>query len=381
MLSTNRMEISVVSGSHGNAVQDAVARFAARELAAWRDRPASIPGDGDFAAVVAAAGEAGLLAHDGIAGRWWDTGDASDVRDSDVRDACAIADILGSHHAGIAFHLHRLALGEWLQARLGLDGQGVRALPWLPDGHALSATAFARFLARGTLLPAGAALLPVPGAALRWQAAPVWDALLVPVPTDAAICWHRLPRNAWAVDAGPGHGLDGTLAHRAQVPDPQVAPAASLSGDAAAQLFIELLGRDAMGLVAIALGVTRRAWALARTQAETRVQGGKRIQEHAAVQALLADAQVAVECTQALLSSFAAPPDTLADLSRFYAQRLVAHELLCRGANAALQVFGGMGYMRDIGLERAVRDNNQLRVTAGAPGDLKLFITRAELQS
>lgn len=376
MLSRIRAEVSAMGGADSNPVREAVERFAARQLAVWRDRPAEVPQDDDIVAVVDEAGEAGLLARGGVAGHWWNTGDGIEAR-----DACAMLDTLGSHHAGIAFHLHRLALGEWLQARLGIDGQDARVLPWLPDGHALSATAFARFLARGTLLPVDAALLPGPGAALRWQAAPVWDALLVPVQTDAAVSWHLVPHNAWVVDAGRGHGLDGTLAHRARLPDRLAAPEASLSGEDAARVFIELLGRDAMGQMAIALGVVRRAWALARTQADTRVQGGKLIREHAAVQLLLADAQSAVECTEALLLSFDVPPACLADLCRLYARRLVAHELLCRGANAALQVFGGMGYMRDVGLERAVRDNNQLRVTAGAPGDLKLFITRAEQQS
>lgn len=378
MLSTSRTEAPVVRETDGNPVREAVERFAARQLAVWRDQPARVPQDDEVAAVVAAAGEAGLLARDGVAGHWWRAGDGIDAR-----DACAMLDILGGHHAGLAFHLHRLALGEWLQARLGLEvgGRDVRVLPWLPDGHVLSSTAFVRFLARGVPLPVDAALLPVPGAALRWQAAPVWDALLVPVQTETAVSWHRLPRNAWAVDAGHGHGLDGTLAHRALAPEVLAAAEASLSGEEAARVFIELLGRDAMGLMAIALGVVRRAGVLARNQADIRVQGGKHIREHAAVQLLLADAQAAVECSETLLSSFAAPPDALAGLRRLCAQRLVAHDLLCRGANAAMQVFGGMGYMRDVGLERAVRDNNQLRVTSGAPGDLKLFITRAEQQS
>lgn len=377
MLSMSRAEVPVAGGDEGNPVREAVARFAARQLTVWRDQPARAPQDDDVAAVVAAAGDAGLLARNGVAGHWWNAaGDGMDAG-----DACAMLETLGGHHAGLAFHLHRLALGEWLQARLAIGNRDARVLPWVPDGHVLSSTAFVRFLARGALLPVDAALLPVPGAALRWQAAPVWDVMLVPVQTDTAVTWHRLPRNAWAVDAGRGHGLDGTLAYRALAPEVLAAAEASLSGREAAGVFIELLGRDAMGLMAIALGAVRRAGVLARNQADIRVQGGKHIREHAAVQSLLADAQAAVECTETLLSSFAAPPDTLAGLRRLCAQRLVAHDLLCRGANAAMQVFGGMGYMRDVGLERTVRDNNQLRVTAGAPGDLKLFITRAEQQS
>lgn len=376
MLSVSRAGSVAGGGGHASPVCDTVERYVERQLTRWRDRPADVPGAEDVAAAVAAAGAAGLLAHDGIAGQWWAAGE-----DAGPGDCWQIPEILAAYHAGMAFHLHRLALGEWLQSRLGLGDPPGRVLPWLPDGHALSATAFARFMARGVVPAADAALLPVPGVMLRWQAAPVWDALLVPVRDAGGIRWHRVSRNAWAVTARPTHGLDGTLAHHALLADASAGSSASLDTADAAQVLIELLGRDAMALMALALGATRRALALARTQADTRVQGGRLIRDHAAVQGLLADGRIAVECTHTLLSSLATPPDCINGLRHVYAQRIVAHELLCRGANAALQVFGGMGYMRDVGLERAVRDNNQLRVTAGAPGDLKLFITRAEQQS
>ncbi|MBN1852596.1 MAG: hypothetical protein JW829_07720 [Pirellulales bacterium] len=56
------------------------------------------------------------------------------------------------------------------------------------------------------------------------------------------------------------------------------------------------------------------------------------------------------------------------------------HPLLCAAANDAMQVFGGSGYTREIGLEKIVRDCNHLRLICGTPDELLLFLSEWENQ-
>jgi len=51
---------------------------------------------------------------------------------------------------------------------------------------------------------------------------------------------------------------------------------------------------------------------------------------------------------------------------------------LAHGASAALQVFGGQGYMRDSGLEKALRDVNHLRLLGGSPSELRTCVAAWE---
>ena len=54
------------------------------------------------------------------------------------------------------------------------------------------------------------------------------------------------------------------------------------------------------------------------------------------------------------------------------------HNLLCAAANDALQVFGGLGYLPETGLEKIVRDNNHLRLLCGTSRELMLFLAEWE---
>lgn len=353
-------------------------RFAVRHLTPWRDSPEYVPSPAENEAVVESAASAGLLVGTATPGYGWL------VEDRDGLDGTlALLALLAAHHATTAFQLHRLALGEWLRVRLGAPSPARRTLLWLPTGHALAEPGFVNFLGRGIVPSPEEALLPLPGAPLVWASTPAWDQLAGPVPVGDAIRWSVLAEKPGTKEAGSPHGLDGTRQYTATLSarEPPAALCPDMPAAEAAPVMIELLGRDALGLMALAMGVVRRAGEQAREQAARRVQGGGLIRSHAAVQGLLAETRVAVISTETALKATEAPPRDLATLCRVLALRSIAHELLCRGANASMQVFGGSGYMRDMGLERAVRDCNQLRVCAGAPADLRLFIARAELPS
>ena len=49
----------------------------------------------------------------------------------------------------------------------------------------------------------------------------------------------------------------------------------------------------------------------------------------------------------------------------------------CRTKTAgACDFFGGLGYIRETGIERIVRDVNHLRLLAGTPDELLLFLSQ-----
>jgi len=128
-------------------------------------------------------------------------------------------------------------------------------------------------------------------------------------------------------------------------------------------------------LVAVGIGCLRHAHDLAREQARSRVQGGQRIEHHPAVQSLIGSADTALLATDALLGRMAEGPLRGNRIGDVFAARAEAHPLLCRGATDALQVFGGSGYMQDVGMEKALRDSQQLRLMGGTPGELERFVS------
>jgi hypothetical protein len=355
-----------ITAADAALIEDAVARFARHHLAAFHDQPLRPVTDEDLQRIVGVAVDAGLLPGDGSDGFLWNPATGSAGR---VQGAHLLA-VLAEQHAGIAFHLHRLALG----ARA--TGSTVPTICWLPGTHRLADPVLVRLLVTGTDARAAAELLPQPGAPLDACVGDAWAQWLVPA-VDArtgSLAWHRYPRGVLALSSAPLHGLAGVRRFRATLP---AGGAPRLDGADACALLAELLMLDALGLMAIALGGVRDARARAVAQAALRRQGGKRIDGHDAVQLLLATQQVAVDVIASLLATTAAAEPVATSLSRAFALRLVAHEQAVQAVNAAMQVFGGSGYMQDMGLERCVRDANQLRLAGATPDDLSLFIARA----
>lgn len=133
------------------------------------------------------------------------------------------------------------------------------------------------------------------------------------------------------------------------------------------------------GLLAIATGAVRKSYQLARDFANTRRQGGCQIVMHPAVRQLLHRAYFSANATYDRLSQLAHLSLNTKTLLATAQARAHDHRLLSQGANDALQVLGGMGYMQDLGLEKCVRDVMQLRLLAGSPMELELFCSELEL--
>jgi len=360
------------------AVAAAVQSFAAQEIAPRCARPERPPSPGEVEQVACAAREFGLLASDpDEPASLWERLDASGV----ALSTASLATLAGES-PGIAWHLHTLALGAALE----------RALGRAPSTSAVAALELAGGLGRGPLgaLLAGERLTPAARDLLGEQlaggrggcgvqAAEGWERLLAPrLSPGGAVEWLVFDRAALTLEPQHGaHGLDETVAWRVTLPDPLPPALAASPAEGAAALALGL-GLNALGALAVGLGSARSALRRARTYAGQRVQGGRAIAGHPAVQLLLGAAEANVTAVAALLEAAGPAPRGLAALRRALALAAAGHPLLCAAATDALQVLGGYGYMRDYGVEAALRANQHLRLLATTPRDVHLFLGGGE---
>lgn len=135
---------------------------------------------------------------------------------------------------------------------------------------------------------------------------------------------------------------------------------------------VDAFALHGMGLLAIATAAADRAVARARDYSRTRRQGGELIGMHDAVAQLLGRSQQSLASAGAVLDYLVDLPAGLERLHLVWQARAQLHPLLSAAGSDALQVFGGLGYMRDVGAEKDVRDLNTLRRLGGSPSELTL---------
>lgn len=107
-----------------------------------------------------------------------------------------------------------------------------------------------------------------------------------------------------------------------------------------------VLGLLRAGTASIARGVARRAYEMARDYAHQRLQGGVKIVAHDAVTDLIA----------AMTVELAFPLPLVARSTQALALKIAATDAAVRITTDAVQVFGGVGYMHETGVEKLMRD-------------------------
>jgi len=91
--------------------------------------------------------------------------------------------------------------------------------------------------------------------------------------------------------------------------------------------------------------------------AKARSQFGRQIAQNQAIQWMIADMATEIEALRSLVYRTAWMVDTGQPISRQAAQcKLYGSEVASRAMAKAVQIFGGMGYSRDIAIERMFRD-------------------------
>jgi alkylation response protein AidB-like acyl-CoA dehydrogenase len=129
-----------------------------------------------------------------------------------------------------------------------------------------------------------------------------------------------------------------------------VVPKAVVRGDDS--VFSECERMLHLGLSAISVGVSRDGFATAHAYAKERYQGGDMIINHQALRIMMADMVAGIEMSRAMIASAC----ERGDLTSAIACRLETTDRALRSATDAVQVHGGLGYMRDYGMERLMRD-------------------------
>ncbi|NTZ83156.1 acyl-CoA dehydrogenase [Burkholderia metallica] len=132
-----------------------------------------------------------------------------------------------------------------------------------------------------------------------------------------------------------------------------------------------------IGIAAQALGIARAAFDKARRYAGERVQFGKPIAEHQAIQQKLADMAVQINAAR-LLVHHAAKLRTagLPCLSEASQAKLFASEMAERVCSDAIQIYGGYGYLVDYEVERHYRDARITQIYEGTSEVQRMVIAR-----
>jgi alkylation response protein AidB-like acyl-CoA dehydrogenase len=142
-------------------------------------------------------------------------------------------------------------------------------------------------------------------------------------------------------------------------------PAENLIGEVGKSPFnARSIGRGIPRFQAMNLGIGRAAYEAALEYAQLRVQGGRRIIEHQAVGLSLANMAVALEAARVLTWQAAWASDhqeayadgSLPGLPLQTIAKIVVSETVQRVTLEAAQIFGGMGVMRELPMQKYVRD-------------------------
>jgi len=157
-------------------------------------------------------------------------------------------------------------------------------------------------------------------------------------------------------------------------------PVANLLGEEGQGLKIALSGLEGgrIGIASQSVGMARAAFEAALVYSKQREAFGKPIFEHQALQFRLADMATQIEAARQLIHHAASLKDVgVPCLKEAAMAKLFASEMAERVCSAAIQVFGGYGYVGDFPVERIYRDVRVCQIYEGTSDVQKILIGRA----
>jgi butyryl-CoA dehydrogenase len=138
------------------------------------------------------------------------------------------------------------------------------------------------------------------------------------------------------------------------------------------------LGASRIGVAAQAVGVAQAAFTSAAAYAREREAFDKKLIEHQGIAFKLADMATEIKAARlltlhaAMLKDADAPYATASAMAKVFAAEM--SERVC---SAALQVFGGYGYMQDYPIEKLYRDARVFQIYEGTSEIQRILISRA----
>jgi alkylation response protein AidB-like acyl-CoA dehydrogenase len=219
--------------------------------------------------------------------------------------------------------------------------------------------------------------------------APIADVFVIfanaaPATGSKGITAFAIERGATGLDIGPNDekmGLHGSTTAQLYFNGLRV-PVSQRVGDEGDGFKIALRTLDfgRLGLAAHSVGAAQRLLEASVEYAKTRAQFGKPIGANQAIQWMLADAATEIHAARLMVYDAASRADRGERISdRASMAKLFATEMLGRVADAAVQIHGGMGYMRELWIERAYRDARITRIYEGTSEIQRVVIAGALL--
>ena len=139
------------------------------------------------------------------------------------------------------------------------------------------------------------------------------------------------------------------------------------------------LGR--LSLAARCLGTMEELLALSAAHASQRVQFGKPIADQPVIKHMLADTATDIAMLRPALYDAASRRDGGDTVTQAAAMlKLFASEALGHAADRAVQIHGGMGFMRDCAVEGIYREARMMRIVEGTSEIQRLLIARGVLE-
>lgn len=220
--------------------------------------------------------------------------------------------------------------------------------------------------------------------------APIADVILVfanldPSAGSKGITAFAVERGTAGLEIGPDDekmGLHGSTTAQvflsgARVPADRLVGAERLGY----ALALRTLDHGRIGLAAHAVGAAQRLLEASAEHARSRQQFGRPIGANQGVQWMLADAATEIHAARLMVYDAAARLDAGERVTHRVAMaKLFATEMLGRVADAAVQVHGGMGYMREHWIERAYRDARIARIYEGTSEIQRHLIAQSLLE-
>jgi alkylation response protein AidB-like acyl-CoA dehydrogenase len=139
------------------------------------------------------------------------------------------------------------------------------------------------------------------------------------------------------------------------------------------------INQDRLLSASRSLGLSARAQAMACEYALERKAFGASIAQHQGIQFMIADNDVEIEAARMLIrvaADMIEEGDPQAHVAACRA-KLFASEMGCRVTDRVLQIFGGMGYMTELPIERFYRDARAFRIGEGTSEMQRIQIARA----
>jgi acyl-CoA dehydrogenase len=179
----------------------------------------------------------------------------------------------------------------------------------------------------------------------------------------------------------PKMGQHGAWTSEVRFEDARV-PAGALIGTPGEgyRTAMRCLAHGRLHIAALCVGLAQRALDETISYALGRKQGGHVIADYQLIQGLIADSQTDVLAGRALVVSAAADYDCGADrrlgpsCAKYFCSEMVG-----RVADRAVQVHGGVGYMRGVTVERIYRDARLFRIYEGTSQIQQLVIAKQAL--